>query len=532
MTQPTPVSPAVEMDGITRRFAHALANDRVTLRVAAGSVHALVGENGAGKSTLMKILYGELRPDSGTMRVEGSPARFRSPADAIARGIGMVHQHFMLVPPFTVAENVILGDERARWGVLAKRRAEDRVAELSERYHLAVDPRAAVAGLGVGQQQRVEILKVLHRDARIIILDEPTAVLTPGEVGELFATVREMRAAGKTIIIITHKLREVTALSDRVTVLRAGRRVADSATADTTLEQIARLMVGREVLVPALARQLDATATAGGRGEQAPSPAPAHDPIRADATPALRADDISLRVRGGAAMLSGVSLQVLPGEILGIAGVEGNGQTQLAEVLTGLRAPTSGRVEIGGRDVTRLGPRARFAAGMACIPEDRHRNGLILGFTLGENLKLGRHREEGATRRFSRAGACSLLQRFDVRPPDPGAPARRLSGGNQQKLVVAREVTRGAHVLVACQPTRGVDLGAVEFIHRHILELREAGCAVILISAELSEILALSDRVAVMYGGRIVFTAPNTGLAEHDLGIHMAGGSRTGGGNG
>jgi simple sugar transport system ATP-binding protein len=531
MAEPAAAPPAVEMDGITRRFAHALANDGVSLRVAAGEVHAIVGENGAGKSTLMKILYGEIQADSGRVRIHGLPVRFRSPADAIARGIGMVHQHFMLVHPFTVAENVVLGDECARWGLLGADRAEQRVAGLSTRYRLAVDPRARVADLGVGQQQRVEILKVLHRDARIIILDEPTAVLTPGEVDEFFATVREMRASGKTILIITHKLREVMALSDRLTILRAGRCVAQMPTADTAPAEIARLMVGREVVLPTLAREIDSMggpATAKADNTDAPE----QDTVRAGATPALRVEGVGLHPRGRAPVLDGVTFQVLPGEVLGIAGVEGNGQRELAEVLAGLRAPGAGRIEINGRDVTRLGPRGRFAAGLACIPEDRQRTGLILDFTLRENLRLGRHRETGARRRFSHAAARELLGRFDVRPADPSARASRLSGGNQQKLVVAREVTRGAQVLLACQPTRGVDLGAIEFIHRRIIEMREAGRAVVLISAELSEILALSDRVAVMFGGRIVFESPNRGLAERDLGIHMAGGTHSGGAHG
>jgi simple sugar transport system ATP-binding protein len=340
-----------------------------------------------------------------------------------------------------------------------------------------------------------------------------------------------MRASGKTILIITHKLREVMALSDRLTILRAGRCVAQMPTADTAPAEIARLMVGREVVLPTLAREIDSMggpATAKADNTDAPE----QDTVRAGATPALRVEGVGLHPRGRAPVLDGVTFQVLPGEVLGIAGVEGNGQRELAEVLAGLRAPGAGRIEINGRDVTRLGPRGRFAAGLACIPEDRQRTGLILDFTLRENLRLGRHRETGARRRFSHAAARELLGRFDVRPADPSARASRLSGGNQQKLVVAREVTRGAQVLLACQPTRGVDLGAIEFIHRRIIEMREAGRAVVLISAELSEILALSDRVAVMFGGRIVFESPNRGLAERDLGIHMAGGTHAGGAHG
>ncbi len=527
---------AVEMLGITRAFARVVANERITLRVHEGEIHALVGENGAGKSTLMKILYGLYRPDSGEIRVHGRPVHFRSPADAIAAGIGMVHQHFMLIPPFTVAENVVLGDERFRWGLYKPRETVQRIAELAQRYAIPIDPRALVADLSVGEQQRVEILKILYRKASIIILDEPTAVLTPQEVDALFHTIRQLARDGKTIIIITHKLREVMALSDRLTVLRNGRVVGTMETHATTPEEIARLMVGREVILPTLAREIaKARETAGGQtalvessstlclsdGEQA-----AHLPaesVRSLPTP-LRVEKVCLQHGRGQPLLGNISFEVKAGEIVGIAGVEGNGQKELLEVLTGLTLPTQGAIHVNGCDVTRLAPRARFAAGMACIPEDRQRQGLILDFDLRENLLLGRHHDWKVARKFDEEAARRRLEEFDVRPAQPWLRASQLSGGNQQKLIVAREFTRGAPLLIAAHPTRGIDLGAIEFIHRKLLELRANGVAILLISAELSEILALSDRILVMYGGRIVHETPNRGVSEQELGIFMAGG--------
>ena len=521
-----PAAPAVDMRGITVRCSSTLANDRIDFRVERGTVHALVGENGAGKTTLMKVLYGQRQPDSGTIHVDGTPRRFRSPADAIAAGIGMVHQHFMLVPPFTVAENVILGNEPTRLGVLDLRRATAEVAELAERFGMTLDPAARVADLGVGEQQRVEILKVLHRRARILILDEPTAVLTPDEVDELFATVRGLRDTGHTVVIITHKLREVMALADRLTVLRLGRVVGGCATAETTPAEITRMMVGRDVLAAPLLRGAagldDSVAAAAAPPDDAPPPAPDDSPA-APRTPAMRVTGLCADAAGTGMPLRDVDLELFPGEVLGVAGVAGNGQTELVEVLMGLRRATAGRVELGGRDATHFTPARRLAHGLACVPEDRQRSGLVLDFSLRDNLMLGRHREPAASVRFSRARARELLRRFDVRPPDPNLPARMLSGGNQQKLIAAREFTRDAAVLLAAHPTRGVDLAAVAFLHGRLLDLRDAGTAILLISSELSEILSLSDRVAVMFGGRIVFLSPNTGLTEQELGAHMAG---------
>ncbi len=520
MENATHSQPAVELVQITRRFARALANDRVNLTVTRGEVHALVGENGAGKSTLMKILGGLYQPDSGEIRIDGKLVRFGSPADAIAAGIGMVHQHFMLVPPFTVAENVILGEEGG--SRLNRAIAEKQVQELVQRYRMVLDPRARVADLGVGQQQRVEIIKVLFRKARIIILDEPTAVLTPQEVDDFFVTIRELKASGATIIIITHKLREVMALSDSLTILRGGRSVAALRTSETNAEEIARLMVGRDVVLPTLAREMVPAADVSG-SESPQSHIAAHQAV-------FRVSDLTLAARGTGQSLKGISFEIRPGEVLGIAGVEGNGQSELVDVLTGLRLPTGGTVQLDMRDITRLSPRERFRSGMGCVPEDRHRHGLILDFTLRENLLLGRHhRGSDGKRVFTRRGAREMLHRFDVRPPDPRALAGQLSGGNQQKVIVAREFTRGARVLIVSQPTRGVDLGAIEFIHSKLLELRDSGVAILLVSAELSEILSLCDQVAVMYAGAIVYKAHNSGLTEHDLGLHMAGGGERSG---
>ncbi|MCX7625443.1 MAG: ABC transporter ATP-binding protein [Candidatus Sumerlaeaceae bacterium] len=524
---------AVEMLEITRAFARVVANDRITFRVRRGEIHALVGENGAGKSTLMKILYGLYRPDSGEIRIFGRHVRFRSPADAIATGIGMVHQHFMLVPPFTVAENVTLGDERVHFGIYRPHEAQARVATLIEQYAMALDPRARVADLSVGEQQRVEILKILYRDARLIILDEPTAVLTPQEVETLFSTIRRLHESGKTIIIITHKLHEVMALSERLTVLRAGKWIATLDTNATTPEEIARLMVGRDVILPTLARDIEKLRQLPVATPAQQNSKPAGEECSRAVTGSNSAPCVPLRVEGvelrragrQRPVLSNISFSVSPGEIVGVAGVEGNGQKELIEVLTGLAFPTSGRIFINGHDVTTASPRVKFSAGMACVPEDRQRHGLILDFNLRENLLLGRHHDWRNARHFTWERARRLLEDFDVRPPDPRMRAAQLSGGNQQKLVAAREFTRGATLLVAAHPTRGIDLGAIEFLHGKLLELRARGVGILLISSELGEILALSDRVLVMYGGKIVFEAPNCGLSERDLGIYMAGGT-------
>jgi ABC-type uncharacterized transport system ATPase subunit len=497
-------APTVSLDAITRRFGPLVANDRVSLELVPGEIHALVGENGAGKSTLMKVLYGLLAPDEGTIRLDGRPVRFTSPLDAMRAGLGMVHQHFMLVDPLTVAENVTLGREPSAGGLVRRDAAERDVAELARRYGLPVEPRARVAQLSVGAQQRVEILKALYRGARVLILDEPTAVLTPQEVDELFAVLRALRADGAAIVLITHKLAEVMALADRVTVMRAGRVVGGGAVADTTRERLAELMVGH-----------------------VPAPLAGRDP-RTPGEPLLEAASLEVLDARGLPAVRGVTFAVRAGEILGVAGVEGNGQHELIESLAGLRPPRGGTIRIAGRTVPH-GARAHREAGLAPIPRDRLQRGLVPEMTLAENLVLGRQREP-ATGVGPWLGGHTLedaargpLREYDVRPPEPRHLAGRLSGGNQQKLIAARELSRGAAVILAAHPTRGVDLGAIDFLHRRLLAERDAGRAVLLVSSELSEILALSDRIVVLYEGRIVHETTPGATDERTLGVHMTG---------
>ncbi|MBM3819007.1 MAG: ABC transporter ATP-binding protein [Acidimicrobiia bacterium] len=501
----------LELRGITKRFGRVLANDHIDIRVAPGSIHALVGENGAGKSTAMRIAYGFYTADSGEILVNGRVADIRTPHDAIALGIGMVHQHFMLVPPMTVAENIVLGAEPGTAASLDMKAAIAGIRALSDEFRLAVDPEAPIETLSVGQQQRVELLKALHRRARLLILDEPTAVLTPQEVAEFFAILRRMRDQGRTVVIITHKLSEVLAISDDITVMRDGRVVGVLSTRETSAAEIARLMVGREVLL----RVDKAPATPGG--------------VR------LQVRDLNVTGPDGSPRLRGISLDVRAGEIVGIAGVEGNGQTELIETLAGLtpRAQVTGRVTVGGRDVTRMNARERREAGVAHIPEDRHRRGLVLSFSLAENAILGVH-----YRRPAVAGAGgvmldghgidartdALIRDFDVRPPQRALPARALSGGNQQKLVIGREFSLPPTLLLVSQPTRGVDIGAIEFIHRRIVALRDAGCAVLLVSAELEEATALSDRLLVMHDGRIAGEVDPARATSEQIGLLMTGG--------
>ncbi|UCF79908.1 MAG: ABC transporter ATP-binding protein [Candidatus Eiseniibacteriota bacterium] len=492
------------MEGISKQFALVKANDCANLDVNRGEIHALVGENGAGKSTLMRILYGLYRADSGRMYLDGDPVELRSPADAISLGIGMVHQHFMLVPPLSVTENVVLGSEPLRAGVvLDLKGAAERVKELSETFALAVDPDARVEELSVGAQQRVEIVKILFRGARLLILDEPTAVLTPQETESLFVILRRLKEQGKTIIFITHKLSEVMEISDSVTVMRHGKVVGDLKTAETNTEELATLMVGRKVL-------LEVEKGAPARGETV-----------------LELKDVHALGASKVPTLRGISLRVCSGEILGVAGVQGNGQTELVEVITGLRKPSSGSLRLLERDITGLSPREMLKLGVAHIPEDRLKRGLVPAFTVSENLILGSHfRPPFAGRLWLRRedifeNARSVLRRFDVRPQAPALPARSLSGGNQQKLIVGRELSRDPKLLVASQPTRGVDIGAIEFIHRNLIAQRDRGCAVLLVSADLSEILSLSDRIAVIYEGRIVGTVDSTQADEKKLGMMM-----------
>ena len=509
-TQGTDTAPlAVEMRGITKVWPGVVANDHVTFSVRKGEIHALVGENGAGKTTLMNILYGVVKPTSGEIVVNGKLAQIRSPRDAIALGIGMVHQHFMLIPVLTVGENIVLGNEPVTRGdFYDKERAREQIEELARRYGLTLDPDARLGDLPVGLQQRAEIVKTLYRGADILILDEPTAVLRPQETDELFGVLRGLAQGGKTIIFITHKLREVMAISDRITVMRRGKVVGHLVTSETSEQEIARMMVGRDVLLRVE------------KAEARPGPV------------ALKVEHLTADSDRDVPVLHDVSLEVRQGEILGIAGVEGNGQSELVEVLAGTRTATGGRILLGDRDITNLGARAIRDAGVSHIPEDRRGAGLVLNYSVADNMVLGYQRSapftwRGIVLRLQAIlnWAKRLMKAFDVRAAGPEAPARTLSGGNQQKIIIAREMSSEPRVLLAAQPTRGVDIGAIEFIHRRIVEQRDAGVAVLLVSAELDEIRSLSDRIAVMYEGRIVSIEP-AGTSEERLGLLMTGGGR------
>ena len=501
----------LELREITKRFGEVLANDRVSIRVTPGTIHAIVGENGAGKSTAMRIAYGFYTADSGEILIDGQARDIRTPHDAIALGVGMVHQHFMLVETMTVAENIVLGAETGGAFALDMREAAERIGDLSSEFKLAVNPHALVGDLSVGQQQRVELLKALYREARLLILDEPTAVLTPQEVEEFFAILRGMREQGKTVVIITHKLSEVLAISDEVTVMRDGRVVGGVRTAETNAAELARLMVGRDVLLRVEKPQADAGRTV------------------------LSVRDLSVQSAGGHGSVSGVSFDVRAGEIVGIAGVEGNGQSELIEALAGL-VPASrlaGRIEFESRDVARLGARERRELGIAHIPEDRHRRGLLLDFDLSENSILGTHYRPPAAAGLGgilldhvaiRARAAQLIKDFDVRPANPDLPSRSLSGGNQQKLIIGREFLQRPKLLLVSQPTRGVDIGAIEFIHRQLVGLRDEGCAILLVSAELEEVTALSDRLLVIHDGQIAGEVDPAVATHEEIGLMMTGG--------
>ncbi len=494
------------MRGITKRFPRVVANDEVDFRVHKGEIHALVGENGAGKSTLMKILYGLYQKDRGQIFIRGKEMDIFSPSVAISQGIGMVHQHFMLIPPLTVAENVVLGMEPRRGRIFNDRkRAIEEVSRLSERYGLKVDPEAKVQDLSVGLEQRVEIIKVLYRGAEILILDEPTAVLTPQEVEELFNIMRSLKEEGKTIIFITHKLKEVMEISDRVTVMRDGKVVGVVERKKTCQEELARMMVGREVLLKVEKRPPQMRGVV------------------------LEVKDLEAVNDRGLPALRGVSFKIRAGEILGIAGVEGNGQTELVEVLTGLRRLIRGKVTLWDRDITNASSRKILESRIAHIPEDRHKRGLILDYSVEDNLILGSHYRPPMTKgprlNFKKIKdfASKLIEEFDIRPADREILVNSLSGGNQQKAIVARELSRHPQLLIAAQPTRGVDIGAIEFIHKKILEERDKGKAVLLVSAELSEVMSLSDRILVMYEGRMVGEVDPEKTNESDLGLMMAG---------
>lgn len=497
---------AVELLGVTKRYGDVLANDSVDLRVAPGEIHALVGENGAGKSTLMSILFGLVQPDAGTIRLHGSDRQFGSSDDAIAAGLGMVHQSFRLFGSLSVAENVVYGHEPRRRGFIDRRAAVARVAELADAHGLAVDPRARVDTLPVGVRQRVEILKALYRDANVLILDEPTATLTPAETETLFAVLRDMAGERRTVVIVTHKLDEVMAISDRATVMRDGRVVDVLETSQTTPRDIARAMTGRDVLI-----DVDHDLAA-----------PGVDVLAVDG---LRVD----QPHGARPIVDDVSLSVRAGEVVGIAGVAGNGQSELIEAITGLRRHDAGSIRLNGRDVTRASVRERRASGMAYIPEDRHRTGTAGAATVADNLAFGFHRRPPIARRgfldrrAIRQHAERLIARFGIKVASPDLAVGSLSGGNLQKVVVARELSREAPLLIAEQPTRGVDIGAIEYLHRALIEYRDTGHAVLLVSNEMSEVLSLSDRIIVMFEGRVVGELDRADATEQRLGQLMLG---------
>jgi ABC-type uncharacterized transport system ATPase subunit len=493
---------ALELRGITKRFGALTANDAVDLQLRRGEIHALLGENGAGKSTLMNVVYGMARPDEGEILIDGERVTVDSPRQAMAHGVGMVFQHFMLIPVMTVAENLVLGAEPRKGGLLDLAAARRRTRELSERYGLRVDPDARVSDVSVGQQQRIEILRALDRGARILVLDEPTAVLTAQETAELAEVLRTLRDGGTSIVFITHKLREVLDIADRVTVLRRGKTIGTIDTAGADEPSLARMMVGRDVV-------LRVDKAAGKPGD-----------------PLLEIDDVHALDDRGLPAVDGVSIQVRAGEIVAVAGIDGNGQTELIDLVSGLRPCTSGHVRLRGKDITNCSPRAARAAGIGHIAEDRHARGLVLDFNLSENLALMDYRAESRfgllkPRRMLDA-AKRLLHEFDVRGGTPATPARSLSGGNQQKVVIAREISGNPDALIAAQPTRGLDVGAIEFVHRRLLAERDAGRAILLFSLELEEIRALADRIVVIYDGRIVGELPPT-ASDEELGLLMTG---------
>jgi len=499
----TTATPAVAFTGIDKHFGTVHANRDISLTLAKGSIHGLIGENGAGKSTLANILYGYLNPDEGEIRIDGQPRRFANPSEALAAGVGMVHQHFMLVETFTVLENLMLGDpsrslKEARAAALAT------LDRLAREHGLTVDPEAVISTLPLGLKQRVEILKALHRGARILILDEPTAVLTPSEAEGLFTLLRALKAEGRTVLLVTHKLKEIMAVTDRVTVLRQGAVVATVETAHSSPAELAELMIGRK-------------------------PAP---PRRAASTPGaavLETRNLSVTGEGGRALLRDASLSVRAGEIVGIAGVAGNGQSELLGALAGLLPPSGGQIEFQGRDIARLDGRIRRDLGIGHIPEDRLRDGMIAEMSATETGLLGRQREPRFNRPlllrrgFVLETVKGWMRDYDIRPPDPVKPSASFSGGNQQKLVCAREMERKPALLLVGQPTRGVDIGAIEFIHERLLRLRDAGAAILLVSVELDEIRALADRILVMAAGSIVGELSPEEATDRKLGLLMAG---------
>jgi simple sugar transport system ATP-binding protein len=508
MPEHASTAPAVRLRGITKRFPGVVANDGVDFDAAAGEVHALLGENGAGKTTLSNVMTGLYRPDEGSIELYGRPVEFRSPRDALDAGVSMVHQHFRLVGAFTVAENVVLGDHRgeARTFRLRPRRIERRVAELGEQYGLAVDPRAKIWQLSLGEQQRVEILKALYRESRVLILDEPTAVLTPQEAETLFVTLRSMADDGRTIVFISHKLNEVKAVAERVTVLRGGRSVATAPTADATPQSLAELMVGRELA----------------------STRPERVELTAEDETVLEVEDLWAEGDRGETALRGVSLHVRAGEILAVAGVAGNGQRELAEAITGLRPPTRGLMSVRGKRLAGGDPRRAIRAGIAHVPEDRLGTGVAPSLTIASNTALKSYRGHGPflRRRLIRRRADELIDRFDVRGATHATPARQLSGGNLQKVVLGREFSAQPRVLVAASPTRGLDVAAIATVHGLLRDAAADGMAILLISEDLDEILALANRIVVLYEGQLAGEVDPHGATVNEIGLLMAGGSR------
>ena len=493
----------LELRGITKRFPGVVANDNVNLSLNTGEVLSLIGENGAGKSTLMSVLYGMYKPDEGEIVIDGTPLVFASPADAIAAGIGMVHQHFMLVPVFTVAENVVLGVEPT--GALGKLNIDEArrmVREISDKYNLDLDPDAVIEDLPVGVQQRVEIVKVLLRDAKVVVFDEPTAVLTPSEIIEFFEIVKTLVSAGRGVVFITHKLKEALNIADRIAVLRRGKVVGEADPKTATESQIAEMMVGRPV-------QLTVDKSSAKAGDVV-----------------LKVTDLTVLDADGRTHVESVSFEVHAGEIVGIAGVQGNGQTELVEALTGLRKATSGVIALDGKDLTHSDPRERHQMGMAHIPEDRQRQGLVGGLSVAENLVLTRYHDDqfshGVIVDWEAADAIAetLITEYDIRTPNKETGVGTLSGGNQQKVIVARELSRDLRLTIAAQPTRGVDVGSIEYIHSRIVKERDAGTAVLIVSTELEEVMALSDRLLVMYRGKVVAELDPKKVTPMEVGLY------------
>lgn len=497
----------LEMKNVTKQFPKVLANDNISINLKKGEILCLLGENGAGKSTLMNVLYGLIQPTSGEILLNGNKTNFSSPRDAIEKGLGMVHQHFMLVDTLTVTENIILGNEPANLGFIDQREAKRKVKEISENYHLEIDPEAIIENLSVGLQQRVEILKALYRDAKILILDEPTAVLTPQEVDELFKVIRELRNRGVSIIIITHKLEEVKEISDRVYILRRGKMAGECVTKDVTKEDLANLMVGREVVlsVEKKAKEIEAAAS-------------------------VILDDLYVYSDKKVYALEGLSLEVKPGEIVGIAGVDGNGQSELAEAIMGLRDIHKGKIILDGKDIARLSTRQRIERKFSYVPADRQRYGLVMSMEISENIMIGEHLNEPFSKGLNlnlpyiEEYAEKLVDAYDIRTPSVHDAASTLSGGNQQKVILAREFSRDPKFLLVSQPTRGLDVGAIEYIHSQILRMRDGNVAILLISLELEEIFSLSDRILVLYEGKIVKEFKPKETDDKEVGFYMTGG--------